>query len=109
MLLTKVQEEQRSLAVAGHYTGDFDFAARLQQPMQPVDAESAATWLAEHPRGLVVTFTRDWQPAPDTGFKLAYEVPYRNQAVRLWETPPVEVVPPVTPVPPAIVPLPGKR
>lgn len=108
-LLAKVQGEQRPLAVAGKYTGDFDLAARLERPMQPVDADSAATWLAQHPHGLIVSFTRDWQPPPDTGFKLAYEVPYRNQAVRLWETQPAEVVLPPAPETPMAIPLPGAR
>ena len=105
-LLAKVQGEQRPLAVAGNYSGDFDFAARLEQPMQPLDADATAAWLAQHPQGLIVTFTRGWQPPPESGFKLAYEVPYRNQAVRLWEAPPAEVVPLKIP---AAITLPGAR
>ena len=105
-MLKTVKDEQRPLSVVGKYTGDFDFAARLAQPMQPLQAEDAAAWLEQTPRGLILSFTRDWPPAPGTGFKLAYEIPYRLQAVRLWEAGPVEVVAPVTP---AGTPLPGRR
>ncbi len=106
-LLATVQVEQRPLAVVGKYTGDFDFIARLNQPMQSLEADAAAAWLAQHPRGLMVTFTRSWQPPPESGFKLAYEVPYRNQAVRLWEAPPVEATPLALPEMPATTTLPA--
>lgn len=96
-LLQTVQGEQRPLSVVGKYTGDFDFAARLAQPMRALAADDAAAWLEQNPRGLIVSFTRDWQPAPEAGFKLAYEIPYYLQAVRLWEARPAEAVAPVTP------------
>ena len=105
-LLAKIQGEQRPLAVAGSYTGDFDFAARLAQPMQLVDTITAANWLAEHPRGLVVSFIRDW-PTAESGYQLAYEIPYHNQSVRLWEVQAIAAVPPARSTPPAAAPRPA--
>ena len=88
---------KHALPSAAPCAGDFDFAARLAKPLQPLAADDALAWLEQNPRGLILSFTRDWQPAPEAGFKLAYEVPYRLQAVRLWEAKPVEAVAPITP------------
>ena len=83
-VLAKVQSEQRPLAVTGEYAGEFDFGARLARPMHVVDADNAALWLMQHPQGLIVSFTQAGQPWSATDLTLVYEIPYGNQAVRLW-------------------------
>ena len=83
-VLAQAQSEQRPLAVTGEYAGEFDFGARLAHPLHVVDANNAALWLMQHPQGLIVSFTQASQPWPATDLTLVYEIPYGNQAVRLW-------------------------
>jgi 4-amino-4-deoxy-L-arabinose transferase-like glycosyltransferase len=95
-VLSRVQQQQRPLAQVGSHAGEFDFAARLASPMPALAAEQIDAWLMENPQGLVLTYTREWQPAKESGLALAFEVPYSGQAVRLWEKKPEPVSAPVT-------------
>lgn len=51
--------EQRGYAIAhvGKYSGQYDFAGRLERPLAVIAAPAARGWLAAHPRGAVVAET----------------------------------------------------
>lgn len=95
-VLAIAQHEKRPIAHVGTYDGQFQFAGRLQQPLDVIDGGVADSWLAAHPRGLLVTYSRGWQPAASAGLRLVYEHPYLNQRVRVWKA--AAPVPPDSPV-----------
>ncbi|GAB4040246.1 MAG: hypothetical protein Fur0014_10590 [Rubrivivax sp.] len=55
----------------------FDFAARLQQPLDPVPAAALAAWFEAHPRGVALLYVRprDRDPARPAVFAQ----PFRGQ------------------------------
>jgi len=84
-MLAHAQLEQRPIACVGSYDGQFQFAGRLRQPLDVIDATAVDAWFTEHPRGLLVTYTDAWQPAAGANIRLVYEHQYLHQRVRMWE------------------------
>ncbi len=84
-VLSVAQHEQRPIAHVGTYDGQYQFAGRLKQPLDVIDAGATGQWMATHPRGLLVTYTGGWQPAPNADVKLVFEHPYLDQSVRIWK------------------------
>ncbi|MFQ5937511.1 MAG: ArnT family glycosyltransferase, partial [Acidiferrobacterales bacterium] len=83
--LARAQQQQREIAHVGPYDGQFQFAGRLAAPLEVIGASDANQWSAEHPGGLVVTYTEGWQPPAAARSKPAFEAPYRDQRVRVWD------------------------
>ncbi len=60
------------------------FAGRLTKPLAVVTPEQVELWIAEHPDGLIVTYTNVWQPRPLPGSAPLYEQPYDDKQLRIW-------------------------
>ena len=54
-LAEKVASAEGPVAFVGDYQGEFGFLSRLKRPIDVVDHDTAAGWLAAHPDGLLVT------------------------------------------------------
>lgn len=52
------------LAHVGPYAGQYTFLGRLRHPLTEISAAEVGGWLASHPDGRVVTYTRDSVPLP---------------------------------------------
>jgi 4-amino-4-deoxy-L-arabinose transferase-like glycosyltransferase len=82
--LATAQREQRAIAHVGRYDGQFQFAGRLMTPLEVIDAADAPGWCADHPDGLIVTYTEGWQP-PAARATPVLEADFRDQRVRIWD------------------------
>ncbi len=85
--LALAQDDHRPIAHVGTYEDEFQFAGRLTEPLDEINAGAVDMWLAAHPRGLLLTYTDAWQPAAGAALRLVFTHPYRDQAVRIWEAP----------------------
>ncbi|HEX9626264.1 MAG TPA: glycosyltransferase family 39 protein [Acidiferrobacterales bacterium] len=91
--LARAEAERRPIAHVGPYDGQYQFAGRLTRPIAVIDAAQIELWMAEHPQGLVVTYTRAWQPAVGAGVVPAAEYVYGDGGVRLWDARAVAAAP----------------
>ena len=66
---------------AGGYADQYQFAGRLQRPLQIVNdsPDGIAQWLDQHPEGAVIHYHHEWQPRLRQQF--AYAQPYRGGAL----------------------------
>lgn len=65
----EAQREGRSVAVFAKYHGEFNFAGRLTQPIQEIALDDFDSWLARHPRGVIVLRAVRPPQAEDTGIR----------------------------------------
>ncbi len=79
--LAEWQEAGHPLAHIGKYHGQYQFAGRLKAPIIEIEAVDAAAWLAVHPDGKVVTYTRNRADAE--GADLV--APFRGKWVEVWD------------------------
>ena len=73
------------VAFAGDYAAEFNFAGRLERPLEVIPLRGAADWLAGHPDGRVVG-TRAATPLPGLGEAERVQ-PYRDDTLTLWRAP----------------------
>jgi 4-amino-4-deoxy-L-arabinose transferase-like glycosyltransferase len=83
--LAGAARQQRAIAHVGPYAGQFQFAGRLATPLAVIDGTEVAEWCAQHPTGLVITYTDGWQPRAAAQASPALEAPFRDQRVRIWD------------------------
>jgi len=74
------QRAGRPLAHIGKYHAQFNFLGRLTDPVAVLDVADAAAWLARHPDGRVVSYSRE---PTATGPLLA--VRFRGRWVEVWD------------------------
>ena len=79
--LAEWQQAGHPLAHIGKYHGQYQFAGRLEAPITEIEAVDAAAWLAAHPDGKVVTYTRNRADAE--GADLI--APFRGKWVEVWD------------------------
>ena len=73
------------VAFAGDYAAEFNFAGRLEKPVEVIPLRAAGDWLAGHPDGRVAG-TRAATPLP--GLAEAEQTqPYRADTLTLWRAP----------------------
>lgn len=84
-VIETAQRQGQPVAHVGAYAGQFQFAGRLAQPLEVLEPEGVAAWLAAHPDGLLVTYTGSWQPHAPPGAAPLYEQPYGDTSLRLWQ------------------------
>ncbi len=83
--LANAARQERAIAHVGPYAGQFQFAARLTTPLAVIDVTEVPAWCAEHPNGMVITYTDVWQPRAATQASPVLEAPFRDQRVRIWD------------------------
>ncbi len=64
-LLNRLQSEGRPLAHVGKYHGEYQFAGRLERPLEVIGPEDLAAWFSRHPEGYVVVFSDRRLPEPE--------------------------------------------
>ena len=80
-LIREQQASGRPVAYVGKSHGEFNFPGRLQRPVESVDEDAIAAWVADHPKGLVVERTSQ---APVPGAPgIRYWRPYRSSYLRV--------------------------
>lgn len=84
--LADAQAQNRPIAHVGAYQGEFQFSARLSQPLDIVDAAQAQEWLMQHADGLLVAYAQTWQPRVLPTAQAAFETSYRGKTLRIWHT-----------------------
>jgi hypothetical protein len=76
------EREGRPVAVAGGYHGQWSFSGRLHAPLEEIEPEQAAEWLARHPAGRVLLPYRGARDLPD-GLQVLYSRRYRGQSIAI--------------------------
>jgi len=56
--LNGLQREGHPLAHVGKYFGEYQFAGRLERPIEIIDSGSVSRWFARHPDGYVIAYSR---------------------------------------------------
>ncbi|HEY6065850.1 MAG TPA: glycosyltransferase family 39 protein [Thermoanaerobaculia bacterium] len=62
-LLGRLEREGHPLAHAGKYRGEYQFAGRLENPLEVIEPEDVDRWFSRHPDGYVVVYSRHALPA----------------------------------------------
>jgi 4-amino-4-deoxy-L-arabinose transferase-like glycosyltransferase len=83
-VIASAQEKGQPVAHIGAYAGQFQFAGRLQKPLEVLAPADVPAWLMAHPDGLVVTYLDGWQPHAPPGTAPLYEQSYGETGLRLW-------------------------
>ncbi len=86
LYLASRQQSQVPIAHVGEYQGQFHYYGRLTRSITSVSPETIGEWLAENPRGIVVTYANGWQPNPIT-YKGApvYSAPFADTKLLIWK------------------------
>ncbi len=84
--LASKQQLQVPVAHVGEYQGQFHYYGRLNQPITSLSPETLGKWLAQNPRGIVVTYANAWQPNADVvNTAPEYSAPFANTELRIWK------------------------
>lgn len=83
--IADAQSRDRPIAHVGDYQGQFQFSGRLQKPLHVIDPTEVKHWTVRYHDGLLVTYSNGWQPPITGAFKPAFESPYGDQMLRIWE------------------------
>lgn len=75
--LAQHQRENRPLAYAGDYHGQWTFTGRLQQPLAEIPEAKISAWMEAHPGGRAVFVYRDEAEIP-LDLHIEYSRPYRG-------------------------------
>jgi hypothetical protein len=82
-VLASLQARQVPLAHLGKYHAQYNFAGRLEKPIEILDPSGLAAWVAAHPEGRVMTVERG--RAPEGGPATPeYQAPFRGAWLQLW-------------------------
>ena len=83
--------QERPIAVAGSYAGEYGYAARLSRPVAVIEPEQAAAWLGAHPDGVLVASYRTDPPMAAQPIDVR---PYRTGMLGVWTATPTSPVEP---------------
>ena len=56
--LNRLQREGHPLSHVGRYSGEYQFAGRLDCSIDVIDSNAVSRWFARHPDGYVIAYTR---------------------------------------------------
>ncbi len=78
--------EQRQIPVAhmGEYQGQFHYYGRLDQSITSLSPTTLGKWLAQNPRGVVITYANGWQPVA-TASAPEHSASYHGTELRIWK------------------------
>lgn len=79
--LRVLERDGFELAHAGRYSGQYQFAGRLEKPLVVLPDDSAAAWLAAAPRRALVVYRRRGTATPPGPFLTLLTRPYRDRLV----------------------------
>jgi 4-amino-4-deoxy-L-arabinose transferase-like glycosyltransferase len=80
--LAALQRQNIPLAHLGKYHAQYNFAGRLQKPIQTVEQPELAQWVAAHPSGQVILVEHKHYLGGRA--QPAYEQPFRNAWIQIW-------------------------
>lgn len=83
-VLAQAETQGRPLAHVGNYQGQYQFAARLQQPLTELQPDEIATWAAGHRDGLLISYADGWQPQSGSD-EPVYQASYGKTQVVIWK------------------------
>ncbi len=66
----------KPIAVARAWQGELGYLAHLKEPVDIIEPDRMAGWLARHPKGIIIL--RHTAGKPPKGYKIAYTAPYRS-------------------------------
>lgn len=69
--------EDRPMAFAGNYSGEFGFMARRSHPVAEVKRETFAGWLKQNPTGVVIVFDKVRNQPKYDGYRILFTMPFR--------------------------------
>ena len=81
--LAALQEASVPLAHLGKYHAQYNFAGRLREPIEILEATELKAWVAAHPSGQVVTVERSRFDAAASAAP-EYQAPFRGAWVQVW-------------------------
>lgn len=84
-VLGEAQRAGRPLANLGTYEGQYQFLARLTQPIAELHTPELVAWTQAHPNGLVATYASRLTPADLRYARLIQ--PFRSRWLLLWDAP----------------------
>lgn len=97
--LARAEQHGQAIAHVGPYRGEFHFHGRLTRPLAILAPEQVDSWSAEHPDGLLVTYTNGWQPSVPAGVSPLHDQEYADARLRLWPVAALRIEPQPAPVP----------
>jgi 4-amino-4-deoxy-L-arabinose transferase-like glycosyltransferase len=87
--LARLEREGHPLAHAGKYRGEYQFAGRLRNPLEVIDAGDVPRWFSRHPDGYVVVYSRGARlPEPEDELRHDYRggvVSIRHRTSGAWK------------------------
>jgi len=99
--VARAQQQGHAVAHVGPYRGQFHYSGQLTRPLDVITPDTAETWMAAHPDGMLATTTNDWQPRGALSVKPLVVLPNGEDTVRLWS---VAALLPKPEAPPATAP-----
>lgn len=84
--LAELERERRPIAHVSEYHGQYHFAGRLRNSLQVIEPVQAPLWAQQFPDGVLVTYSRAWQPLTMPGAAPLWETSFRDHSVKLWES-----------------------
>lgn len=69
--------EDRPMAFAGNYAGEFGFMARRSHPITEIARNDIAEWFAENPTGIVIVFDKVRNHAKYEKYNWLFQMPFR--------------------------------
>lgn len=86
--IKKLQDRGVAVAHAGNYHAQYQFAGRLNKPLEMLNSGSGSAWIKNHPQGAVVTYTkRGMEPK-----EFLFSQSYRGETAVLMSTAQVNAV-----------------
>ncbi len=69
--------EDRPMAFAGNYAGEFGFMARRSRSITEIERETIADWFVKNPTGIVIVFDKVRNRPKYDIYKVLFEMPFR--------------------------------
>ena len=85
VFLYQAEQEGKAIAQVGPYHGEFHYAARLTRPLTVLRKDNLLFWAANHPDGIVLTYSNRWQPANYHNITPLFETPHGSATLRIWD------------------------
>jgi len=84
--LASMEQLQVPIAHVGEYEGQFHYYGRLSRSVTSISPETLTEWVAQNPRGIVITYANAWQPDALIVKKIPkYSAPFTDTEVRIWK------------------------
>jgi len=84
--LASMEQRQVPVAHVGEYVGQYHYYGRLTRTITSVSPEILGAWVAQNPRGVVITYTNGWQPdLRRPGGALLHSAPFADTEIHIWK------------------------